>query len=110
MKYYTRSREYCTSWQQDLNSCLSIVKVSIYQAAWSHAGAYVSMAENFCEAQNSESPKNGDARPISPAVAAARSELALASGLIKLVTCNYQDATAQFLQVIVCLISKDFLS
>ncbi|KAL5963677.1 COP9 signalosome complex subunit 1 [Taenia solium] len=99
MKYYTRSREYCTSWQQDLNSCLSIVKVSIYQAAWSHAGAYVSMAENFCEAQNSESPpKNGDTRPISPAVAAARSELALASGLIKLVTCNYQDATTQFLQ------------
>ncbi|VDD80180.1 unnamed protein product [Mesocestoides corti] len=118
LKYYTRSRDYCTSRQQDLKSCLSIIKVAVYQGAWSHVSAYVTLAENICESQENESmPKdtgsqclgshsawsgnfdassrNVDLRPVSEV---ARTELAIAAGLAKLISSSFHEAATHFLQ------------
>ncbi|CAH8586742.1 unnamed protein product [Heterobilharzia americana] len=48
-KCFTRSRDYCTSQQQELAMCLNVIKVAIFQRAWSHVGAHVTRAGSLSE-------------------------------------------------------------
>ncbi|CAH8545614.1 unnamed protein product [Schistosoma turkestanicum] len=158
-KCFTRSRDYCTSQQQELTMCLNVIKVAIFQRAWSHVSAHVTRASSLSELRDtapllganaaelnaqqryrtealarlgttrtttagitgesstrSSDPSSrilsrqpgdsfGGHIPVSggqsyrDALAQARTQLAIAAGLVELASRNYRGAAMNFLQV-----------
>lgn len=64
-KCYTRSRDYCTSQQQELVMCLNVIKVAIFQRAWPHVGAHVQRANNLSELRDSATSLNTNSIALS---------------------------------------------
>ncbi|CAH8608381.1 unnamed protein product [Schistosoma margrebowiei] len=162
-KCFARSRDYCTSQQQELTMCLNVIKVAIFQRAWSHVSAHVTRASSLSELRDTapllganaaelnaqqrsrtealarlgttrtttagisgESSTRGSSSLIDPssrissrhpgdsigghiptsggqsyrdALAQARTQLAIAAGLVELASRNYRGAAMNFLQV-----------
>ncbi|CAH8618234.1 cop9 signalosome complex subunit [Schistosoma haematobium] len=162
-KCFARSRDYCTSQQQELSMCLNVIKVAIFQRAWSHVSAHVTRASSLSELRDTapllganaaelnaqqrsrtealarlgttrtttagtsgESSTRGSSSLIDPssrissrhpgdsigghiptsggqsyrdALAQARTQLAIAAGLVELASRNYRGAAMNFLQV-----------
>ncbi|KAG5448770.1 COP9/signalosome complex subunit Csn1 [Clonorchis sinensis] len=48
-KCYMRSRDYCTCQQQEINMCLNVIKIAIFQRAWSQVSAHVTRAYGLSE-------------------------------------------------------------
>ncbi|KAF5399220.1 COP9 signalosome complex subunit 1, partial [Paragonimus heterotremus] len=48
-KCYTRSRDYCTSQQQEITMCLNVIKIAIFQRAWTQVSAHVTRAYSLSE-------------------------------------------------------------
>ncbi|VDL89061.1 unnamed protein product [Schistocephalus solidus] len=127
MKYYMCSKDYCTARKQDINMCLNVIKysasviqIAVYRGMWSHVSAFVTRAENLSDEPDPSARKSSTSEaeirtsnqgsittgsPSSagalnaPATASAKSQLAIAAGLVKLASSNYRDAALCFLQV-----------
>ncbi|TNN13222.1 COP9 signalosome complex subunit 1 isoform 4 [Schistosoma japonicum] len=161
-KCFARSRDYCTSQQQELTMCLNVIKVAIFQRAWSHVSAHVTRASSLSELRDTApligavelnaqqrnrtealarlstartttsgistepSTRSGSSSSTDPssrilsrqpgdilgghiptsggqsyrdALAQARTQLAIAAGLVELASRNYRGAATNFLQV-----------
>ncbi|KAK4468680.1 hypothetical protein MN116_007863 [Schistosoma mekongi] len=161
-KCFARSRDYCTSQQQELTMCLNVIKVAIFQRAWSHVSAHVTRASSLSELRDTApligaaelnaqqrnrtealarlstartttsgistepSTRSGSSGSTDPsgrilsrqpgdslgghistsggqsyrdALAQARTQLAIAAGLVELASRNYRGAATNFLQV-----------
>nr|VZI34387.1 unnamed protein product [Spirometra erinaceieuropaei] len=120
MKYYMCSKDYCTARKQDINMCLNVIKIAVYRGMWSHVSAFVTRAENLCDEPDPSGRKSSTSEaeirtthqgsttttgssssavvPNAPATASAKSQLAIAAGLVKLASSNYRDAALCFLQ------------
>uniref|UniRef100_A0A0X3PWJ8 PCI domain-containing protein n=2 Tax=Schistocephalus solidus TaxID=70667 RepID=A0A0X3PWJ8_SCHSO len=119
MKYYMCSKDYCTARKQDINMCLNVIKIAVYRGMWSHVSAFVTRAENLSDEPDPSARKSSTSEaeirtsnqgsittgsPSSagalnaPATASAKSQLAIAAGLVKLASSNYRDAALCFLQ------------
>ncbi|CAH8864767.1 unnamed protein product [Trichobilharzia szidati] len=60
-KCFTRSRDYCTSQHQELTMCLNVIKVAIFQRAWSHVSAHVTRANSLSELRDTNSMTGANA-------------------------------------------------
>ncbi|TPP59621.1 COP9 signalosome complex subunit 1b [Fasciola gigantica] len=55
-KCYMRSRDYCTSQQQEITMCLNVIKVAIFQRAWSQVSVHVTQAYGLSELRDAVGP------------------------------------------------------
>ncbi|XP_067936793.1 COP9 signalosome complex subunit 1-like [Watersipora subatra] len=87
LKCYSRARDYCTNARQLVNTCMNVIKVSIYLQNWGHVLNYTKKAEALMENEL----KNAPSSQPSPL-------LDFAAGLVDLDLKRYKDAAKHFLR------------
>ncbi|KAF6017632.1 GPS1 [Bugula neritina] len=88
LKCYSRARDYCTNAKHLINTCVNVIKVSIYLQNWPHVLNYTKKAEGLME---NEIKTAGTATHTAPL-------LDCAAGLVELAHKKYKDAAKHFLK------------
>jgi len=88
LKCYSRARDYCTNAKHLINTCLNVIKVSIYLNNWPHVLNYTKKAEGLLENEMKNSSSQTQPIPL----------LDCAAGLVQLAAKKYKEAAKHFLK------------
>ncbi|XP_046893896.1 COP9 signalosome complex subunit 1 isoform X2 [Hypomesus transpacificus] len=90
LKCYSRARDYCTSAKHVVNTCLNVIKVSVYLQNWSHVLSYVSKAESTPDMAEQRGERDSQNQAV-------LTKLKCAAGLAELASRKYKPAAECFL-------------